>query len=153
VSAPVEVRGSRVHGMGVFATGPIAAGTPVVEQEGVVVREADLPPDPKALQIGPDLWLLARAGEVHPSDEVNHACDPNTGFVAGDLVLVALRDIAPGEEITFDYATAMNEAGWQIPCRCGGPTCRGTIRAWCDLDAATRARLRPTALAWLRDLP
>lgn len=153
MSAPIVVRGSPTHGMGVFATAAIAAGTPVVEQVGDVVHEADLPPDPKALQIGPEHWLLARAGAVHPSDEVNHACAPNTGFVGGDLVLVALRDIAPGEEITFDYATAMNEPGWQIPCRCGGPACRGTIRAWCDLDPVTRARLRPTALAWLRDLP
>ena len=34
---------------------------------------------------------------------INHSCEPNVGF-AGDIVLVAMRDISPGEELTTDYA-------------------------------------------------
>jgi hypothetical protein len=34
---------------------------------------------------------------------INHSCDPNVGF-AGDIVLVAMRDIRQGEELTADYA-------------------------------------------------
>jgi len=34
---------------------------------------------------------------------INHSCEPNVGF-AGNTVLVAMRDISPGEELTSDYA-------------------------------------------------
>ena len=34
---------------------------------------------------------------------INHSCEPNVGF-AGNTVLVAMRDISPGEELTTDYA-------------------------------------------------
>jgi len=45
--------------------------------------------------VGPD---PAEAGDL-----VNHSCDPNCGLV-GAVLVVAMRDIEPGEEITFDYA-------------------------------------------------
>jgi SET domain-containing protein len=34
---------------------------------------------------------------------INHSREPNVGF-AGNTVLVAMRDISPGEELTTDYA-------------------------------------------------
>ncbi len=34
---------------------------------------------------------------------LNHSCEPNVGF-AGNIVLVAMRDVAAGEELTTDYA-------------------------------------------------
>jgi len=33
----------------------------------------------------------------------NHSCEPNIG-VQGQIVYVAMRDIAPGEELTHDWA-------------------------------------------------
>ena len=44
-----------------------------------------------------------------------------------------MRDIAAGEEITFDYATVLcGDAdpvigAYSLPCTCGTPGCRGTI--------------------------
>jgi SET domain-containing protein len=32
---------------------------------------------------------------------INHSCEPNVGF-AGNVVLVAMRDISPGKELTTD---------------------------------------------------
>ena len=63
-----------------------------------------------------------------PSDwqPVNHACDPNAWLDGLDLV--ARRAIAPGEEITMDYATLYNETMAPFTCTCGAPTCRGLIR-------------------------
>jgi uncharacterized protein len=34
---------------------------------------------------------------------INHSCEPNVGF-SGNVVLVAVRDIRHGEELTTDYA-------------------------------------------------
>jgi hypothetical protein len=51
--------------------------------------------------------------------------------------LFALRDILPGEEITYDYSTTMDddegkiiERGrkvWTCKCNCGSKKCRGII--------------------------
>jgi hypothetical protein len=65
---------------------------------------------------------------------INHACDPNLEPITiGDQVwLVALRDMAAGEELGYDYAIELDErhtvaAKRRFPCRCGGATCRGTL--------------------------
>lgn len=57
---------------------------------------------------------------------LNHSCDPNTWLTGLDLV--ARRTIAPGEQITIDYATFCNETMAAFTCTCGAPTCRGMIR-------------------------
>ncbi|MDX1546426.1 MAG: SET domain-containing protein-lysine N-methyltransferase [Rhodothermales bacterium] len=57
---------------------------------------------------------------------VNHACDPNAWLDGLDLV--ARRAIAPGEEITIDYATRHTEMMPAFGCSCGAPECRGVIR-------------------------
>ncbi|MCB0128867.1 MAG: hypothetical protein KDE58_41660, partial [Caldilineaceae bacterium] len=57
---------------------------------------------------------------------VRHACDPNAWLDGLDLV--ARRAIAPGEEITLDYATFHNEIMEEFVCTCGAPDCRGIIR-------------------------
>ena len=56
---------------------------------------------------------------------LNHSCEPNVGF-AGNIILVAMRDIGPGEELTTDYALFDDHDG-TMKCRCGTPSCRGTI--------------------------
>ena len=63
-------------------------------------------------------------------DYVNHSCDPNSGIkkIADNFILIALRDIILGEEITFDYSTYMDENNWEMDCNCGSQNCRGRIR-------------------------
>lgn len=56
----------------------------------------------------------------------NHCCDPNTGY--DGLNVVALRDIAEGEELTLDYATFCNETAASFPCQCGASNCRGVVQ-------------------------
>jgi hypothetical protein len=52
---------------------------------------------------------------------------------------VALRDIAPGEELSFDYATTTSRAGieafpgWRFDCLCGAANCRGEVGSAEDL--------------------
>ena len=56
---------------------------------------------------------------------LNHCCEPNLGL-QGQIVFVALRDIAIDEELTFDYTMNDDEPG-EMQCSCGTPSCRGTI--------------------------
>jgi SET domain-containing protein len=150
----LEVRRSPVHGTGVFARRPFAPGELVTRQEGVLLEVDELREDLKAIQIGPRSWLLADPNAPHPSDEINHSCDPNLGFTAGDTALYALRPIAPGDELTFDYSTAMEEPWFHLPvCECGAETCRGQVQRYSALPVDTRRALRPLAMAWLRALP
>jgi hypothetical protein len=103
-----------------------------------------------AMQVGPDLWLCSDGSSV--DDMLNHACAPNTGFLQGDCVLYALRDIAAGEEVTWDYSTSIAEEGWSLNCMCSALNCRGTVRSWGELTPTDRDRLRPWALAYLRTM-
>jgi len=53
----------------------------------------------------------------------NHSCEPTIG-VQSQIVLVALRDIATGEELTYDWATTDDDQG-RTECPCGTATCLG----------------------------
>jgi len=61
---------------------------------------------------------------------LNHSYEPNVGFV-GNIVLVAMREISPGEELTTDYALFDDYDG-AMECQCGSPSRRGTVngRDW-----------------------
>ena len=59
------------------------------------------------------------------------SCWPNAGF-RGQIFLVAMRDIAVGEEVTFDYAMVVSKSNgssieFEMDCTCGEPACRGRI--------------------------
>ena len=49
---------------------------------------------------------------------MNHSCDPNCGIV-GAVLLVAMRDIEPGDEICFDYAMTDTDDYDEFECTCG----------------------------------
>src|SRR5271156_2863035 len=103
----LEIRHTEHKGRGVFALEPIARGQRILEFQGRVLKTAELTDDLLAMQIGPDDWLCSDGTLL--DDCVNHSCDPNVGFVEGDRVLYALRDIAVGEEIGWDYSTSIAE--------------------------------------------
>lgn len=135
-------------GRGVFATTAIARGTCLVTCEGWLAAGDKLDEDWHAMQVGPDVWLCSMGDCL---DEcINHSCDPNAGFANGDPVLFALRDIAVGEQIAWDYSTSIAEVGWTLECRCGANACRKIVRSWLELSAADRERMRPVALTYLR---
>lgn len=117
-------------GVGVFAREAIKAGERLSVWSGIIVaaeRLDDLPDWQKkrSVQVEEDLYLVTtRADE--PADFFNHCCDPNAAL-DGQITLRALRDIAPGEEVCFDYATSDGSPYDEFECACGAPNCRGTI--------------------------
>lgn len=132
-----------------FAVEPIPRGRLVMPLGGRVLSSADLTEDLLALQIGEDEWLASDGSLI--DDLVNHSCSPNVGFLDGTPCLYALRDIAVGEEICWDYSTSISEPGWQMHCCCETSQCRGVIRPWPELSSEDRRRLRPIALQYLRN--
>lgn len=128
-----------VHGQGQIALEPMRSGELICAFGGrVMTLEAcnQLPPEVQemALQISEVPALVVgpmSTDEFSNGDYFNHSCSPNAGL-RGDLRLVALRDIAVGEAITFDYATCMTEDDWTMECHCGTANCRQQVsgRDW-----------------------
>lgn len=145
LSPLAEARPVGDKGWGSFAREPIPAGTTVAAFGGHVVPRSlleTLPVDRqnRSIQVDDDLFL-ASAELPEPGDMVNHSCDPNCGLV-GAMVVVAMRDLAVGEEITFDYAMCDGTDYDEFPCECGSPRCRGTVTGNDWRLPALRARYR-----------
>ncbi len=115
---------------GVFAREPIARDELVAMWGGEIVTRENFDALPDRLrrlsiQVEEDLFMVATS--EGPGDYVNHSCDPNCGL-SGQIGLVAMRDIAPAEEITFDYAMSDGSAYDEFECHCGAPNCRHVVR-------------------------
>ena len=129
LSPRLEVRETGARGRGVFALEPIRAGelvaawggTPVPADLMHLVRDDLLH---LSVQVEENLFLVGeRPG---PGVYINHSCSPNAG-IAGSHLLVAMRDIAPDEDVCFDYAMTDGSPYDEFECACGAPTCRGRI--------------------------
>jgi uncharacterized protein len=128
---------SAIEGRGLVAVAAIGDGEIVAIKGGHIVATAELESLPERLQnsdvqIADGFHLVAlEEAEYEPVMLfINHSCEPNVGF-AGNIVLVAMRDISPGEELTTDYALFDDYDG-AMECGCGTPSCRGSIggRDW-----------------------
>ncbi len=127
------------------ATEPISAGETVGAFGGTCVgRQAfasfDDEHQRRAVQLDDDLFLVG--GElVEPVDHIVHSCEPNCGM-SGGMLLVALRDIAVGEQLTYDFAMTDGDDYDAFECRCGSPLCRGSVtgRDWALPELQVRYR-------------
>jgi len=132
ISPKAAVRNSPIHGRGLFAAEEFRAGEIVCVKGGYIFTRAALQRiapalGPAEIQIADDLFIGPTEADEREGGMLfsNHSCDPNIG-VQGQIVFVALREIAPGEELTHDWATT-DDDDYTLACRCGAPCCRGTI--------------------------
>ena len=129
----------------------IPEGTVLFRIEGHETRV----PTKYSLQVGEDLHLDQR-GARDANDRVrrffwrymNHACDPTT--VIRDREVVARRDIAALEGVTFDYNLTEYDMAEPFACRCGSAHCVGTVRGARHLTPAQRARVEKDLPDYLR---
>ncbi len=132
------VRFDRDSHYGMYAVQPIAAGEliePYEEQPHVLVSKTHAMRHWSATRkdwfaryaypLTDEVYVMWSSDPEHWKP-LNHACDPNAWL--DGLNLVARRAIAPGEEITMDFATFCNETMPAFECACASPHCRGTIR-------------------------
>lgn len=126
----IDVRPSRIEGLGIFAVRSFRAGDRIAKV--TIVREIT-PADPIHEDAGERIDHCAYLdGKVvliaYPERHVNHSCDPNAyeRVEGGASYLVARRDIVSDEEITIDYNINIAD-GTAWPCRCGAARCGGTV--------------------------
>lgn len=141
----IQVRRSGIHGRGVFAIQPIDTGSTVIEYKGEIITWDEAlrrhPHDPDQ----PNHTFYFHLDDGHVIDGkyqgnsarwINHSCDPNVEAEqdGNRVFLKALRPIAPGEELFFDYGLVIDarltaKLKREYACWCGASNCRGTMLA------------------------
>lgn len=118
-------------GKAVYASCRFAEGAVLMRFTGRRFHVDDIPSlmrgsDDRFVQVTPDHYM-GPSGQL--DDLVNHSCDPNAGlrFTDEGVILVALRDIASGDEISWDYSTTLAQSNWHMICQCRAPNCRRVI--------------------------
>lgn len=133
-------------GKAVFAARRFKKDDVITQFSGPTIHKSLIPKRYKGendrfMQIGPEEFL-------GPSDSVddliNHSCEPNAGlrFTKTGILLVAIKDIDVGEEITWDYSTTMFENPWKMKCDCRTNSCRKIIGDFMLLSPETQKKYR-----------
>ncbi len=144
------MRRSDVHGNGVFAVQDLAEGETLIEYKGEIISWKEAlrrhPHDPA--QPNHTFYFHIDDGRVidgnvkgNDARWINHSCEPNceADEVDGRVYIKALRNIAAGEELNYDYGLIIDEPYTpkllsEFPCWCGSEQCRGTLLTPKDED-------------------
>lgn len=137
-----EIRGSEIHGRGVYASQDIPKETEIIEYVGEPINK-DISEDrawdqyARAEEHGDaavyiftldDQWDIDGNVPWNTARLINHSCDPNCeAWIIGKKIFIySLQDIKAGDELTFDYGFDI-ESYEDHPCRCGKDNCIGYI--------------------------
>lgn len=115
-------------GRAVFARDVIEPGELIAIWSGRIVTAEELDELPSEIrrhtvQVEEGLYLASLSAH-EPPDFINHSCEPNAGL-DGQITIVAMQRIQPGDEVTIDYAMCDGTAYDEFDCACGAPACRG----------------------------
>ena len=102
---PYRIARSRT-GLGLFATKPIGKGDFIIKYWGPRIpnKVADELDNRYLFELN-SRWTVDGATRRNIARYINHSCRPNaeTDIVKGEILITALKNIAPGDEITYDY--------------------------------------------------
>lgn len=132
----VQVRPSGIDGLGAFAAEHIPARRKIGEIRGQAIghREAQARARDAARSSGRIFMIalserrtLDASASADPLRHANHSCEPNMVLKVeqGRVAFYALRDIAPGEELTARYGATHHRG--RLACRCGAARCQGWL--------------------------
>ena len=137
------IRSSAIHAAGVTTLDPIPRGRRILEYDGPRISK-DVADELYAEK--PVTYLFSIDGSTDVIDGfaaamfVNHSCAPNceTEEYKGRVYIKAIRNIAPGEELVYEY-NLHDSDDESADCYCGAPQCRGTM--FSDEEHKRRARI------------
>ena len=139
----IEVRHSKVHGLGAFAKRALPAGADLGVYEGhryslkQAMRKDWNPTMTYLFELSDGTFIDGSRGG-NGTRHFNHACDPNCEAFEDTLpdgnLTIRFRTttaVAAGEELFLDYQLGVVEEAdlAQYLCRCGARACRGTLVA------------------------
>jgi len=136
----ITARRSSVHGKGLFALQPIAAGERLIEYKGEVTSWRRAAARQQSGNGHTFVFGLSDGRVIDGSRGgnsarfLNHACTPNCEAIeAGDRVFIhAATTIRPGDELFIDYGLVVDgdvteDVRKMYACHCGGPACRQSM--------------------------
>jgi SET domain-containing protein len=127
----IEIRRSKIHRYGVYASERIPPNRKVMEYTGLRLNRQQAAAIDGAeytyLFAVDSYWTLDGARGGSGAEIINHSCEPNlvSRVMKGHILYMSLRAIKPGEELTIDYNFSDDPEKTQ--CSCGSKSCRGTI--------------------------
>jgi SET domain-containing protein len=143
------IRSSSIHAAGCYTTKPIRKGSRVVEYDGPRFTKAEA----DERYADRDITYLFSTGENGTVIDgfgtamfINHSCDPNceSDNIGGRVFIVAIRDIAAGEELTYEYNLHDSDDD-EADCYCGAVKCRGTMFSEDEVKRRARRAKRVAA--------
>ena len=153
-----EVRGSGIHGRGVYATCFIPKETPIIEYVGELIDKQEserrgISQHAKSLKTGDAAVYIFTISKRYDLDGnvpwntarlINHSCNPNCeAWIVGRKIFIhSLKDINCGDELTFDYGFDV-DCYEDHPCLCGQKACIGYIVSrsqWAELEVRLKAK-------------
>lgn len=133
-------------GISVFAARSFKKNDVITQFTGKLFTKAQLPDsyegeEDRYVQVGIDTYM-GPSGKI--DDLINHSCDPNAGlkFTNSGILLVAIKNIKEGDEITWDYSTTLHEDSWKMRCNCKKKNCRKIISEFALLPEKVQKRYR-----------
>ena len=128
----LSVTKSPLHGLVCFATVRFLRGNRIAEYAGEKISSKEAMRrmkrlDGKRISELEAEWYIDGSVDGNQTQYINHSCDPNADafVIGGSLFIFALREIAPGEEITVDYLNSFEQD--QSVCQCRTDSCRRRI--------------------------
>jgi ferritin-like metal-binding protein YciE len=142
--ACVSVRGSSIHGWGLYSDQDFAKGDVVGEYVGEYINNSEAEAREKKyreqriqdylFRVNDDLVIDATL-KGGSGRYANHSCAPNcyTRYIPVEgkeslrrVMIIALRKIKVNEEITYDYQFPLEmDLDSRLPCNCHAESCRG----------------------------
>lgn len=146
------VRSSSIHAAGCYTLDPIPKGRRVLEYDGARIskRIAD---ERYAGRPVTYLFGFGEKGDVidgfGTAMFINHSCAPNCETEERDerIYITAVRDIAAGEELLYEYNLYDSEITDVADCYCGATKCRGTMYSDKELKRRERVLKRQASAA------
>jgi uncharacterized protein len=125
----LSVRKSPLSGVGCFATVYFPKNSPVADYSGEIITPTEALTRMTAAngkhicQLDEDHYIDGSVGG-NETQYINHSCEPNADVLVidGVMIVFALREILPGEEITVDYLNSFEQD--QALCECHTASCR-----------------------------
>ena len=131
-SGSLSVLRSPLHGLGCYATVRFLKGNRIAEYAGEKISRKEAMrrmkgPNGKRISELEAEWYIDGSVDGNQTQYINHSCHPNADafVIGGSLFIFALREIAPGEEITVDYLNSFELD--QSVCQCHTVSCRQRI--------------------------
>lgn len=128
---------SKISGQGLFTSENICTGEVILSFGGTLINMHERYDSEvirsTCVELSEDVLLCEKSSsEKDLSDYINHSCNPNAGM-QDSITVVAIKNIAIGEEILCDYAFWEGNENWIMKksCICGEKSCRHIITG-CD---------------------